>query len=362
MTRWPVFSLLFLVMFVASSQAHEVRPAMLHLTQLGDQDYAVLWKVPARGDAVLKLTLQFPETCTPSTPKKIVRDTASVVQRWKIRCTEKIAGQRLAVEGLETTAVEMIGQIDWLGRSPQSVRLTGGANAFELSTRATWADVATSYGPFGFTHIWEGWDHLLFLTALMLLVRSVRQILWAVTSFTIAHSITLALAVLQIVHVPSGLVETMIALSIVFVAAEAMRSGTGVKTLAIERPWLVSFAFGLLHGLGFAGALTDAGLPPTPSARLWYSSISGWKQARSCSSWRFWPCFNSSPGSYRRGTPWPAARSCMWPALQARSGRLNAPSLCSYLLGLKPFGFGIPPGRNNHAISRSCRSLTRMCP
>ena len=262
MTRWPVFSLLFLVMFVASSQAHEVRPAMLHLTQLGDQDYAVLWKVPARGDAVLKLTLQFPETCTPSTPKKIVRDTASVVQRWKIRCTEKIAGQRLAVEGLETTAVEMIGQIDWLGRSPQSVRLTGGANAFELSTRATWADVATSYGPFGFTHIWEGWDHLLFLTALMLLVRSVRQILWAVTSFTIAHSITLALAVLQIVHVPSGLVETMIALSIVFVAAEAMRSGTGVKTLAIERPWLVSFAFGLLHGLGFAGALTDAGLPP----------------------------------------------------------------------------------------------------
>ncbi len=262
MTRWPIFSLLFLVMFVASSQAHEVRPAMLHLTQLSDQDYAVLWKVPARGDAVLKLILQFPETCTPSTPKKIVRDTASVVQRWKIWCTEEIAGQRLAVQGLETTAVEMIGQIDWLGRSPQSVRLTGGANAFELSTRATWADVATSYGPFGFTHIWEGWDHLLFLTALMLLVRSVRQILWAVTSFTIAHSITLALAVLQIVHVPSGLVETMIALSIVFVAAEAMRSGTGVKTLAIERPWLVSFAFGLLHGLGFAGALTEAGLPP----------------------------------------------------------------------------------------------------
>ena len=262
MRRWPLFPLIFLAVFVSSARAHEVRPTFLHVQQISDHNFAVLWKVPARGDAVLKLALKFPDGCSQSTPRKIVRDTASVVQHWQMRCEDEIAGRRIIVQGLETTAVEMIGQIDWLERSPQSVRLTGGENAFDLSTRATWASVASSYGSFGFTHIWEGWDHLLFLTALMLLVRSLRQILWAVTSFTIAHSITLALAVLQIVHVPSGLVETLIAFSIVFVAAEAMRRGSGVKTLAMERPWLVSFAFGLLHGLGFAGALTEAGLPP----------------------------------------------------------------------------------------------------
>ena len=262
MQRWPFLCLFLWCVLQSVAHAHEVRPSFLHMTQLSGDDYSVLWKVPARGDAVLKLDLEFPKSCASSTPKRIVRDTASVVQRWQITCTEDIAGARIVVRGLETTAVEMIGRIDWMGRVPQSVRLTGGENGFELSTQGTLTEVARNYGLFGFTHIWEGWDHLLFLTALMLLVRSLRQILWAVTSFTIAHSITLALAVLQIVHVPSGLVETMIALSIVFVAAEALRSGTGVKTLAIERPWLVSFAFGLLHGLGFAGALTEAGLPP----------------------------------------------------------------------------------------------------
>ncbi len=261
MFRWLITATLAIFLCGAVAEAHEVRPAFLHLSQEAEYEFSVLWKVPARGAAVLKLDAQLPSVCAALSPHTHVRSAAAVVKQWRVRCDSDLAGETIVVSGLETMAVETIARIDWLDRPPQNVRLTGGENAFVVAAQTTVADVARSYVPFGVTHIWLGIDHLLFLVALLLLIDSVRQMILAVTSFTVAHSITLGLAVLGVVSVPSGLVEALIALSIVFVAAEALKNQAVRPTLARRQPWAIAFAFGLLHGLGFAGALTSAGLP-----------------------------------------------------------------------------------------------------
>ena len=121
--------------------------------------------------------------------------------------------------------------------------------------------MAGAYLMHGVEHILFGFDHLLFVLALILIVRSGRVLLWTITAFTLAHSITLSLATLGVVQVPAPPVEAAIALSIVLLACEIIRLRRGQTSLTARWPWLVAFAFGLLHGLGFAGALTEIGLP-----------------------------------------------------------------------------------------------------
>ena len=118
-----------------------------------------------------------------------------------------------------------------------------------------------TYTVLGIEHILTGFDHLLFVLALVLIVRGTRRLIWTVTAFTLAHSITLALATLGVIHVPGPPVEAIIALSIVFVANEIIHQQRGTEGLAARKPWLIAFSFGLLHGLGFAGALAEVGLP-----------------------------------------------------------------------------------------------------
>jgi hydrogenase/urease accessory protein HupE len=121
--------------------------------------------------------------------------------------------------------------------------------------------VARTYLALGVEHILTGFDHLLFVLALLLIVKSARRIVATVTAFTVAHSLTLAAATLGFVHLPQPPVEAAIALSIAFVAAEIVHGLDGRPGLTARAPWLVAFAFGLLHGLGFAGALAEIGLP-----------------------------------------------------------------------------------------------------
>jgi hydrogenase/urease accessory protein HupE len=113
----------------------------------------------------------------------------------------------------------------------------------------------------GIEHILLGFDHLLFVLALLILVPNMHMLLWTVTSFTLAHSLTLAAATLGLVHVPQQPVEAVIALSILFVAMEIVHWRQGRPGITRRMPWLVAFTFGLLHGFGFAGALSDIGLP-----------------------------------------------------------------------------------------------------
>ena len=117
------------------------------------------------------------------------------------------------------------------------------------------------YLQLGFTHIWSGIDHLLYVFGLVLLVRTPRLLIKTITGFTLAHSVSLAAASLGYVNIPPAPVEAVIALSIVYIAVELLRVREGQPSLAARAPWLVSMSIGLLHGLGFAGALAEVGLP-----------------------------------------------------------------------------------------------------
>jgi hydrogenase/urease accessory protein HupE len=140
------------------------------------------------------------------------------------------------------------------------------------ATQTRWS-VAGTYLRLGMAHIWGGIDHLLFVLALLLLVRGWRRVVATVTAFTVAHSITLAAATLGFVHVPQKPVEAAIALSILFVAAEIIRRKQGRPGLTEKAPWVVAFTFGLLHGFGFASALSEVGLPQNsiPVALLFFN-------------------------------------------------------------------------------------------
>jgi hypothetical protein len=134
-------------------------------------------------------------------------------------------------------------------------------------------EVCRTYLVLGVEHILFGVDHLLFVLALLILVKGWRKLIGTITAFTVAHSITLAAATLGFVHVPSKPVEATIALSIVFVACEIVHRRQGRSELTETWPWIIAFSFGLLHGLGFAGALREVGLPQNaiPLALLFFN-------------------------------------------------------------------------------------------
>ena len=148
-----------------------------------------------------------------------------------------------------------------LDGSTQVARLTPALSSLVIEATSSTILVAGTYVQLGIRHILEGVDHLLFVFALILIVPSMRVLLWTITSFTLAHSITLALAVLGVLHVPGPPVEATIALSILLLAFEIVRMQCGTSSLTARWPWVVAFTFGLLHGFGFASALIDVGLP-----------------------------------------------------------------------------------------------------
>jgi hypothetical protein len=165
------------------------------------------------------------------------------------------------IDGLSATRTDVLARVERADGSSQTVRLTPAAPAFVVSAAPGAWQVMKTYLGLGVEHILLGVDHLLFVLALLFLVGSWPRLIETVTAFTVAHSLTLAAATLGWVHVPQAPVEAVIALSIVFVATEILHSRQGRAGLALRMPWVVAFVFGLLHGLGFAGALREVGLP-----------------------------------------------------------------------------------------------------
>jgi hydrogenase/urease accessory protein HupE len=183
------------------------------------------------------------------------------VERWQIERPGGLVGQVIAIEGAATGVSDVIARIERADGTSQVERLSMANPRFTVKAPAGTGEVAWSYLVLGVEHILGGVDHLLFILALLLIVRGGLRMLATVTAFTVAHSITLVAASLGWVHVPGPPVEAMIALSIVFVAAEAVHGLQGRPGLTARAPWIVAFSFGLLHGLGFAGALAEVGLP-----------------------------------------------------------------------------------------------------
>jgi hydrogenase/urease accessory protein HupE len=245
----------------AISHAHEVRPAYLELHEEQGGELSVLVKTPMLGDARLALYPVLSSHTDRVTPVVTRATGDAAIQTWRLRSAEPLRGQQVRMDGLAGTMTDALVRIEFADGTSWTQRLTPGQPAATIPTRPNAFEVAGLYLQLGIEHILTGIDHLLFVLALLIITGATWQLVKTITAFTVAHSITLALATLGFVHVPSRPVEASIALSIVFVASEIVHLRRGRAGLAARMPWIAAFTFGLLHGLGFAGALSEVGLP-----------------------------------------------------------------------------------------------------
>ena len=257
---------LFLVslLITLSSYGHEVRPSYLELVQQNEDSYAVLWKVPAKGDLRLGLDVIFDESVENITHPVERFSAGSYTKRWRIRQANALVNTSIYIEGLDSTLTEALVRIEHLDGSVQISRLMPDNPSVLVEATPTATQVAKTYTALGIKHIWAGIDHLLFLVCLLLIAGTGKRILITITGFTAAHSITLVLSALNIVHVNIAAVEAIIALSIVFLAIEIAKGKR--NSLTWQYPISVSTSFGLLHGFGFAAVLNEIGLPQTELA------------------------------------------------------------------------------------------------
>ena len=254
--------LILLCALVPPLVAHEVRPAYLQLRQTDSETYDVFWKVPALGDTMrLSLYVQFPASCSTGKPAHGTFSNNAYTERWTVVCPGGLVGSTIRIEGLTATLTDVLVRVERPDGSSQVTRVMSSAPSFVVEAMPQRFEVARTYLLLGVEHILTGVDHLLFVSGLLLLVSGVRRLLLTVSAFTLSHTVTLTLATLGFVHVPAAPVEAVIALSILFVAYEVIRKEENRSGLAQRKPWLVAFSFGLLHGLGFAGGLSAAGLP-----------------------------------------------------------------------------------------------------
>ena len=268
--HYPFLLLLLLLAYTAS--AHEVRPAYLELREEKPGQFSVTWKTPMLGDARLALEPEFSgdvKAITPMTTRKV---PGAAVQTWTLRA-QALRGQTVRIRGLEGTMTDALVRMEFADGTSWTERLTPQQPTIVIPAQQGRFSVAGVYLKLGIEHILTGVDHLLFILALIIITRGGWKLVKTVTAFTVSHSITLTAATLGFVHVPQRPVEAVIALSIVFVACEIVHRRQGCSGLTERWPWIVALTFGLLHGLGFAGALSEVGLPQghIPLALLFFS-------------------------------------------------------------------------------------------
>ena len=268
----PTFVALAVLFFSASAFAHEIRPAYLELREEKSGEFSVLWKTPMLGEARLALEPEFSGDAKATTPVTTRTPLGAAVQTWTLRAPT-LRGQTLRIRGLESTMTDALVRIEFADGTSWTQRLTPGQPSDTIPTRESPFAVSGVYLKLGVEHILTGIDHLLFILALIIITRGGWKLVKTVTAFTVSHSITLTAATLGFVHVPQRPVEAVIALSIVFVACEIVHRRQGWSGLTERWPWIVALTFGLLHGLGFAGALSEVGLPQghIPLALLFFS-------------------------------------------------------------------------------------------
>ncbi len=254
--------------------AHESRPAYLELKETAPGHFSVLWRTPVLSGMRLPVALKLPDALAAQGETVLQQLNDSLLERRVVvGKPADVEGKRIEFVGLQATITDVLVRVQRADGSEQTTIVRPSQPWFEVAARqSAWA-VAGAYAMLGMEHILLGIDHLLFVLALLIICRSTRQLVETVTAFTLAHSITLGLATLGFIHVPQRPVEAVIALSIVFVAAEIVHARRGVPGITARAPWIVAFLFGLLHGLGFAGALSEVGLPQgnIPVALLFFN-------------------------------------------------------------------------------------------
>ncbi len=270
-------SALFLLLALGAAMpavADEFRPAYLQLRQIDAVTYDVLWKVPALDEfTTLKVRPVFPPEAQPVEQIRSSYAAGTAVQRWRVQVDGGLTGQAIEFTDLAASRIDVLVRVERADGTTQLGRVLPHEPRFVVTASPGPFEVAQTYAVLGIEHILLGIDHLLFVLALLILVRGTGRLIATITAFTLAHSLTLFAATLGWVNVPGPPVEAIIALSIVFVAGEIVHARQGRPGLTQRYPWIVAFTFGLLHGLGFAGALAEVGLPPLsiPLALLFFN-------------------------------------------------------------------------------------------
>lgn len=257
---------LALLCLATAARAHVFAPALLELKETTQDHFAVRWKEPAVRARGTTLRPVLPTGCTGIGTPMVKSDPANLnagaVAEWTISCAGGLVEKTLGVEGLDASQTSALLRIEFADGRVVRQLLTAAEPAFIIPDREGTLDLAMSYGGLGVEHIATGWDHLTFVLGLVVLVVGRRRLIVTITAFTLGHSVTLALAVLGAVQVPQMLTEAVIALSIVVLAMELARTAMGGEpSILSKKPWAMAGLFGLLHGLGFAGALSQIGLP-----------------------------------------------------------------------------------------------------
>jgi len=258
--RWLMLCLM-LGAFARPAVAHDVRPAYLELIETGAGRIAFLWKEPLLVDVGLGIVPVLPESCRDVEAPATQQMPGTRVVRRVVNCGPAgLAGLTIRIDGLPRTLTDALVHLQFADGRTRTEILRGSRPSLTIpaagSSGGRWSLVRL-----GVAHILSGYDHLLFVFGLLLLVSENWLLFKTVTAFTVGHSVSLALATFGVVAIPAAPVEAAIALSIVFLAAEIVRSQRGERHLTARSPWIVTGAFGLLHGLGFATALTALGLP-----------------------------------------------------------------------------------------------------
>ena len=283
-------ALAFLSALSLAAEAHQLSPGFFGMTETAPGRYDARWKVSVSGGLADALTPELPEGCAVASPPRVhLLDGVTALNEFRLQqatvlCPGPLAGGTFRVAGLEATSTDVLLSIVYADGTSFSHRLLPSSPSVVIPEQPGVLDVIETYTLLGIEHILIGVDHLLFVLALLLLVADWRRLFWTITAFTLAHSVTLGAATLGWVRVSGAAVEATIALSILFLATELARRGASAATvtlrqaasdpgLALRYPWIVAFAFGLLHGFGFAGALAEIGLPEQaiPVALLFFN-------------------------------------------------------------------------------------------
>ena len=259
----------------SAAQAHELRPAYLEVNEVAPgHQYEVSWRTPINAGVQLPVALKFPDDAQDRATPSVKEFSGQRLERRLIDAGQNgLAGKRIEFVGLQATITDVLVRVQALDGTHATTLVHPSQPWVEVATAQGIADIAAAYLVQGVEHILFGTDHLLFVLGLMLMVRNGWMLLKTITAFTVAHSITLAGAALGYVHVPAPPLNAAIALSIMFVGVEVLRSWRGETSLTLRQPWLVAFAFGLVHGLGFASGLASLGLPQRdiPAALLLFN-------------------------------------------------------------------------------------------
>ena len=261
-SRFASCVMLILLTLSFEISADEFRPALLEVTEQEGGWVEVTWKVPTLGERVLAITPVMPDFFKPFGPGSSRLVPGAMIET-KSYSTDghSLHGAVLAVDGLAAVPTDVVVRISLLDGIEHSAVLRSNNSSFTIPEQITNGELAVSYWQMGTIHILEGFDHLLFLLTLLLIVSGIWPLLKTVTAFTLAHSLTLALATLDLIRIPQVPTEGVISLSIMLLAVEVVRKNQGRLTLSERYPWMIAFTFGLVHGLGFAGALYEIGVP-----------------------------------------------------------------------------------------------------